>query len=441
MIMRLLAGIGIPIVMGILFCLSGSEDTPPPPPPFERVVKTGVARVLHLSVEQSASIPRHTETARRAAPRETGVLSLPVPATTETYSAMVPARNETARAFNDVRLPAREKRQGVFSNSAWASLSESSCPQPAGSNLSGGSYVYPSEVPDKGISLWAGGGVFKGRQKERDSGSQFGFYDYSGQRGQVGFKRDWSIDTVLGMSLDAFDSEFKGLADTDGRKNDISGYVVNAHFSTMVFERFYRELLQVDGNILYGRMQNKGSGEYRSLPWREDKHDSTLYGASLKVGSAFVNNQGILLEPEIGLEYARLNSKQYTVDWDNDRFTAAKQDSTSLAVPMRVAVSTDCRRTWGLIRPRIQLGCIVELDDSAGAFRALNASSAGMATPVIANHTVTMQYDKSQKMFYEFGLGMDVRTNGGWSLRADYQRLWAEQFHNDLFKLELMRCF
>lgn len=298
----------------------------------------------------------------------------------------------------------------------------------------GGYYV---ESPEKGMYLSAEGGFFSARQKVKSAGTQYSHYDHDGGRVRLALKYDWSIDSTVGLSIDRLDHRIKSLREDDPRRNDLTGYVFNAHYEGAVMGKF-----PVDIGLFYGRVDNKGKGTAGGLSWREEKHRSDLYGLSGMFGVPLETIEEIKILPEIGFTYTKLKSKAYTVNWETTRFNVAKMNSTSMTIPFRTEVKRDFLRCWGFFRPRLSVGYIAELDDDATGVRVLNASGGGMVTGIdYGNRELAVQYDKSEKSFFEFGVGLDIQTNGGWEISADYIRSLAKKYANDTFRLELARCF
>lgn len=140
----------------------------------------------------------------------------------------------------------------------------------------------------------------------------------------------------------------------------------------------------------------------------------------------------------------KLKSKAYDVNVEGaaQAFRMPSHDSSSLSIPLTVTLRRDFLQCWGLVTPRLGAGMIAELDDKALALRGFNSSAATRIFYDAPTSTAsTPVYDEGQKWLWQAGVGVDIKTVGGWEIAADYQRYWSSRYSNDVFKLELGRCF
>lgn len=301
--------------------------------------------------------------------------------------------------------------------------------------------MYP-DLPPKGLYFWADAERFSERQKEREAGKSI--YRHKGDIYTFGMKYDWSIDSVIGVSMNFHDSKLKSTVPNDERRDDIKGYMINAHYQSTLFTKYL-----LDAKFMYGRFENQASGwvrndEFRQVFWEEDKHKSDIYGFSAKIGQPLIHDSGIKTLPEVGVTYTRLRGKAYTFDLKTTTlpYSVPKRSATSLTVPMTVTISKDFMQSWGLFTPRLVTGVTVELDDDATAVRVYNSSAAARVYYVPGKVPMNdLEYDIAQKMFLHAGVGVDVKTVGGWELSAQYTLYYADKYNNNTFRLELGRCF
>ncbi len=294
---------------------------------------------------------------------------------------------------------------------------------------------YP-ELPAKGIYVWADGEI------ARESLSTFDYmhnpYRQNKTVYSVGIKKDWSVDSIIGASVDVVDSTVKARAVGDYRETDINGFVLNAHYDGTLFGKY-----PVSLKGFYGRFDNEGSGSVYRLDtvdvWREEKHRSELYGGSARIGLPLVAGNDFRILPEVGVEYQELHGREYTYAVGGTSTHVPEVTTKSLAVPLTVTVRKDYLHPWGVFTPYLKGGLVKEFDDSSIGVRTYNASS------IVADYDnayrQVMDFTTSYDKFYQVGAGFTARTVGGWEVAADYQRRFIRDWHDDSFTLELGRNF
>lgn len=493
---RMLPGLAISIILAAVFCLDDNKPRKRPPslpvrvtreaanphPQSERPVVKEASRIFQTTTAAHPNNPTAETIARPYSLPDAAALLAPaesqfqIPAAAtlpeappaparEEYSAMAPARSgiasgqsrSTAVQFPVERrtenfTPARRVRLSgkIASDSALASTSTNRSGAnrtsfPAGTLPPMAVAPSYTDLPPKGIYAWARAETFSGEQRLRDEGRSR--YKHDGIRYGVGMKYDWSIDTVIGLSADLLDSEVKSAQPYDTRKNDITGYRVKAHYDSLLLEKYL-----VSANAFFASYETKGSGRIGGVSpggvvthaWREDKHNADMFGFSGRFGVPLIWGNDLKILNEIGVDYRRLRSKAYTADIVGLSTTDVPSiSSTSFAIPLTTTVKRDFMQCWGIITPRVLTGIAFELDQGATGVRSLHASSASRFDydPVTGFHSSGVQFDDSQKMLFEIGVGLDIKTVGGWELSAEYKRHMAEKFSEDRFKLELGRCF
>ncbi len=294
---------------------------------------------------------------------------------------------------------------------------------------------YP-ELPAKGVYVWGDGKIV------RESLSEFDYmhtpYRQNKTVYSLGIKKDWSVDSVIGASVDIVDSTVKSRAVGDYRENDINGFVLNAHYDGTLFGKY-----PVSLKGFYGRFDTEGSGSvYRRDAvdvWREEKHRSELYGGSARIGIPLVTKNDFRILPEVCVEYQELHGREYTYAVGGTANHVPEVTTKSLAVPLTVTVRKDYLHPWGVFTPYLKGGLVKEFDDSSIGVRTFNASS------IVADYDdayrQVMDFTTSYDKFYQVGAGFTARTVGGWEVAADYQRRFIRDWHDDSFTLELGRNF
>lgn len=307
------------------------------------------------------------------------------------------------------------------------------CPQPA---------AHPSctQPPAKGVNVWARVSGFEEKQKEYEAG--YSRYTHDGEIFNVGFVKDWTIDSSVGLEAEFIDSELKSGHEADSRRSDINAYMFTAKYLGTWQQKYPFEL-----NLHYGRADVKGRGEFGELfvhSWPEDKHSSSVYGASGKVAFPLVFGDDVKLVPEVGLRYLHLSGESQDLDFGTGplAFRVPKASARSLTMPTMISLKKEYEYSWGGVMPRLKVGMIYEFSDSAATVRTFNAGASGVVTADPATGLPhSLERDKAQKTYFEFGVGFDLLSRGGWDLRADYARVWGKKYSNDRFTLELGKWF
>lgn len=446
MLMKTLPGMIIALALGLFFCLSERQNAArresvaragripaSPRMPGTSVFRTGAAQggapapLFSPVLDSATAEPERADLFAMAAPAPFGapMTAVELPAVRRHDDSF--GRAPVARAF------------GPSSWSALASLDAAIAESPAFIPTSD----YP-ELPDKGITVWGRSESFSERQRLRDHGQSV--YSQKDKIYTLGIRQDWSIDSVIGASLDIHDAEVKSRHDADFRRNNITGYVANANYHGTFQGRY-----PVEAKAFYGWFEHNGKGSFSRpdsqlvYPWREKKHRSTLHGFSGKAGLPLLFLENLKVLPELGVDYRRLTTKAYRAAISEDGSITTdvpEMRSTSLRIPFSVTVKKDFPQVWGIVTPRLACGAIVELDDSAGGLATWNSSSASRVEVDSGTMEVTpIAFDPAHKTIMNVSVGMDIKTVGGWQLSADFERRWAAKYSRDAFKLELGRCF
>lgn len=352
----------------------------------------------------------------------------------KTAVANIPLRPITAKQKTIAREP------GAFSSTAFASITESvplnaSCPTSV-----------CKDPPPKGITLRGYGRAFTEKQKNGWSNGINSNYETKGKMAGLGYLKDWSIATTLGLSVDYLDAELESKWEGDNRSNQVTGYLFNAHVQTSLMDKF-----PFEGKFMFGRLNTTGEGQWapkdslsNSIGWIEDKHDSTMFGFSGKVGVPLVLGDDIKLAPDLGIRFIRLQSDAYDVRLSDGRTgTVNDINSTSLSVPLTLDLKKEMVQCFGTFTPRITGGIIKEFSDTAMGVRAFNASAASRLRFDSDNDGYLESIDESQRTFYKIGAGADLTTVGGWKVNGDFSYIWhgPGKYKNSIFTLEASRCF
>lgn len=446
MLMKFLPGLIIASALGIFFSISPVRD--------ERAAATrqsAVRRSTAARVDAQPSVPARQFGNGVAIPRNDGQNGDATNRSDGHFAgddsfvvsrldlqAMAPAarardhsetRKTDERGWALASLSFEGPERNILSNSAFAAPS-----------LVNHTDVVLPEPPAMGIRVWSDARLFRENQKPRNSGSSV--YRHDGKIYTIGLKRDWSMDSVVGLSANMLDGTVKSRHPGDGRKDEIRGYMINAHYDGLIAGK-----LPFDLSAGYGRVDNRTRGNLRFaghpgvFAWHEDKHRSDLYGASGGIGiPVIVKNVKML--GEFRFDYRTVKSRAYDFRFDGTAYGAPKTKSSSLTIPVMLTFSDSMTRRWGMLTARASLGRIFELDDDGLPARTYNSSAAyGVAYDPVMRILADSFYDKSQGSYFHFGAGVDLKTVGGWELRADYTYRIAERYKSGEFKLELARCF
>ena len=299
--------------------------------------------------------------------------------------------------------------------------------------------------PARGVRTWASGEMARAQQDL--SVDTTAAYRLTGQKYSLGLDYDWSVDTVLGASVDMLDYRVKSGHQYDSRKTDIDGYAANVSLDTVMFDSY---LLGLKG--FYGKLDNEGDGYIgawddngkSTSPWREFKHRSHIYGLSgnVRVPMLFWGYRAVI---DAGVDYKHIKTDPYSywVEMAGDAPSRGKKfSSSSLAIPVAFSLEKDFFNSCGLITSRLGVGYTYETSDTAAGVRAMNALS---AVPVYYEstrfHGEPYPFYSVQKGFYHVNLGFDVKTTGGWNVSVDYRRDFGSEYYKDNLKLELGRSF
>ncbi len=276
--------------------------------------------------------------------------------------------------------------------------------------------------------------------------TEYSAFDLKGMEYGVGLRRDVSVDTIIGGSFTALDYRITGTGYADNRKNDVSGWLVSVDASTAFrLPMFGNRPFLLEGSLGAGILETEGSGAYMNMPWREQKHDSSLYRASAMIRTNEQTKYSFHLESEFGIEMTRVSSDAYAAEWESGDyvFYAAKKSSTSLAVPIRFTLWDEYPFRWGTGVLRLMLGARYEFGNGGTAAYSFNSSAGGMASPDMSTGRLNLAYDP-RGCEWEMGAGIDMWAYRGWYCRADYKARFSgslNQINENLFSLELGACF
>ncbi len=294
----------------------------------------------------------------------------------------------------------------------------------------------------------AGGGRFREEQQTYEWGQSV--YKHDGARYSLGLEYDWSVDSIVGVSIDMIDSKLKSLHDDDSRENRIQGYRASANYKGSLFG-----MLPFDAKAFFGWTDHDGSGlvaqpgTWAPYPWKEDSHRSTVYGVSGKVGLPLLFLDSLKVLPEAGVRYTTMTTKSYNVDIGDMGampILIPQQTSTSVSVPISVTAKMDFPRIWGIVTPRIGGGVEMEFDKTATGVHVMNSAAASRINitqdPFTGKYMISpIRFDPAHRLLLNFNLGIDMKTVGGWEVSAEYARKWVSTYTRDDFKLEIGRCF
>ena len=375
--------------------------------------------------------------------------TLPKPRTRRRAAQSGPLAN--ADGFTLVKNTRLAPRSGKSSENAYASMAlpaESSSEMesvPAGDLPPLLVQTRPSRPPARGVRTWASGEMTRAQQDV--SVDTTAAYRMTGRKYSLGLDYDWSVDTVLGASVDMLDYRVKSGHQYDSRKTDIDGYAANVSLDTVMFDSY---LLGLKG--FYGKLDNEGDGYIgawddngaSTSPWHEYKHQSHIYGLSgnVRVPMLFWGYRAVV---DVGVDYKHIKTGPYSywVEMAGSRASQGKKySSTSLAIPFAFSLEKDFFNSCGLITSRLGAGYTYETSDTAAGVRAMNAIS---AVPIYYESTqfrgAPYPFYSVQKGLYHVNLGLDVKTAGGWNVSVDYRRDFGSEYYKDNLRLELGRSF
>lgn len=473
MIAKSLPGLVIALVLGIVFCLPETKNEPAPTPPSDgkwTVARADVAAAssgtpFFSSIKTPGKI-EPDRTALEKAGAGNALLSAAVPAVVPfvvpiSASAVEPAAEPSVDAggrFAEVASTGGRFAE-VASTTVWRGRAEPSsalalasvddaCVPETSAWIPTANYP---ELPAKGLEVWTEARQYREKQSNEEGSlfhsAQNTFYRHKGNVYSLGLRQDWSIDSVVGVSMDVLDAQVRGRYDGDSRRNDIVGYFANAHYEGTFVGRF-----PVEMKGTYGRVYNESKGSfvnYRGVEeiirLSENRHSSHYYGFSAKAGIPLLFSGFLKVLPEIGVDYRQVRTGERKQHAFEDRSLVIHHDemrSKSLLVPLTVTARRDFRQCWGVATPRATLGYAREFEKTATGVRVFNSSSASAQSfDAGTNGFQPVVFDPAQKDLWRFGAGLDVRSVGGWNVSADYARHWSKGYAKDEFKLELGRCF
>lgn len=468
MLLKILPGFIIAVGLGVVFSLQGeSPDEVIAREQINRKWTVAVAMVQSDSMPAAITFQNVFPSHKKSVPINTEKM----PDGKSTDFAGAASLSPSAAALRMLDIPEimhdeiREENQiaEVASATAWREEATPECDVKSMNGLAcmngfceeeTSAWISTTRYPEpyiRGIQPWVSAKSYSDKQDDRGF-HDANIYKHSGSVYSFGLQQDWSVDSVLGVSFDILDAQVKARYDYDYRKNDITGYFANAHYQGTLFGKY-----PVDMKATYGRLYHEGSGYFLDREntllknsWNEGQHRSHYYAFSARAGLPLKTGAGIKMLWEIGLDYKQLRTTEYFVNpsmnnnpVDDELFAAMR--SKSLQVPLTATFKRDFTHCWGLVTPKAMLGYRREFDDSASGVLALHSAAASRPycdeTKEQGKTLGPLVFNPSQKNFFEFGVGLDVRTVGGWNLTTAYNRVWAKEYSRDQFKLELSRCF
>lgn len=304
------------------------------------------------------------------------------------------------------------------------------------------SRVHYRELPAKGIYAWSR--AEKSTVRMDGNRTRRNAFDLDGTTYSVGVKYDWSVDSVIGLSVGRLDMDIDNSFAGDSRKNDIKGTVFAGRYDGYIAGKYPFTL-----GGFYGGVQSKGGGGLGGghTVWTEDKHDSDYYGmaASFRLPLIFSNQYKMIAE--VGVGYRRLKTDAYSYRLSQSIWpvTVDARSSESLLIPVDFTFKKDFAQTWGILTPSLGLGAAFELKKTATGLRSWHASAAAAARyrtdswPAGA-HNVP-EFDDWSGALAKVKLGVEARTVGGWEMRAGYTHIAASGYKENHFNLELGKCF
>ncbi len=330
-------------------------------------------------------------------------------------------------------------RQGVWSSNALASMAMPAtadfCPPSPPPPHAG---THSLDLPAKGIYAWVDGEAATARMKKSRDGTNAFDVDQKGYT--LGMKYDWSVDSVLGVSVSRLEADVESRRADDTRRNTVRGTVFSGHYDGYLYGKYPLAL-----TASYGRLDTDGGGSVGGYRWREAERQSDYYALTARFGVPLIFRNRLKLLTEIGVDYRKLSTGGYDYTVDGVRFAAPGVSSESLRIPIDFTVRWDRPYAWGFLTTYAGCGLAVELNDSATGIRAWNASSASADRfapgPGPVPMVTTLGYDPWKSVIGTVALGVEARTVGGWDLRADYRRTMASGFAENRFSLEVGRCF
>ncbi len=306
----------------------------------------------------------------------------------------------------------------------------------------------PVRPPSRGIRAYAGGGLFRARQSPDYFTRDNAAYSVTGDSYSLGLQYDWSVDTVVGVSVEKLSSTTRSLHPYDTRETRTDGILGHVAVDTVLFNS---SLLKLRG--FGGTLDQEGEGELGDAvsvnPWREEKHSSRTYGASATFSVPLLF-WGYRVVMDTGVDYRHVKTDAYTHQsrgpwlppgsW-NAPVQVQAFSSSSLSFPSSFSMAKDFLSHWGLVTLRTGGGFAYETSRTAGGARALNAASAS-ATPSPAGFLgKPSRFQSSWSGMYHVAAGLDYQSPGGWNWSVDYRRDFAIAYSRDSLRLEVGRSF
>jgi hypothetical protein len=292
------------------------------------------------------------------------------------------------------------------------------------------------EAPAKGIYARAGAELLRGR--ENGTGAASNGFDRRDATYSLGLKYDWSVDSVIGLSVSRLGSEVSSREAGDSRRNDIRGTLVEGRYDGYFLGKYP---FSISG--FYGAVKTGGGGLFNhdAYRWVEADHDSAYYGLKAMFRVPLIFRDQYKMIAEIGLDYRKLKSDPYSFTFDGVPFPALRpaRTSESLLIPVGFTFKKDFPQSWGIVTPGIGLGVAYELKDTSNGLRSWHASSAAFRGDEYQFHPLEGEHWKGA--VGTVLLGVEARTVGGWELRANYAYTAAGNYAENRFTLELGKCF
>lgn len=444
--MKTLPGLGLALVLGLLFCWSGGVKDRRDRHRDDAILS--VSRVPSVvggtgggSVFRSVPtvMPRSTElpAPNHVIPDNQDVFAMipPAPLATQASAIAVPATTTAVAA--PVTAP---HSYGFASDTALASLSGGASAAIPTAHVP--SFAYPT-LPPKGIAIWGKGMMYR---EEKDAGKPWkNTYTHKGSVYSLGANYDWSMDSTIGLSADFLQAEAKGRYDGEARQTDTTGYFINAHYNGALCGK-----VPFSAKAMYGWLDQDASGwlqDWHSgseLPWNEEKHGSRMFGFSASAIYPLLGPYEYRVTPKLAIDYRNLKTKSFYVGLaDDNSIGLVSPDITSTSFNYTCLLSTekDFQQVWGVVTPRLSFGYSYEMSDSASGVRTLHASAAHRIEIDPAAASIPVAYDVGPKGMALCNVGVDMKILGGWDISAEYEKKFASDYNKDSFKLEIRRCF
>lgn len=307
---------------------------------------------------------------------------------------------------------------GVRSASAFASMQPSGQPPPAAC----------TDTPPKGLRLWGSLGYVSATQKDI-SAKRLAPYTMKETGFSLGFDKDWSVSTILGLSLDVVKSDISSKFTDVSYKNDVTNYMLNGHIATTLGK------FSVKGRVGYGFMSTTGSGTVFGAARQEDSHKGTMLNAAIETSIPLKFGDDIKLEPKAGFEYTSIRSDAYSYRQGATTFNVTEFSSSSLRVPLLVEVKKEFAPCMGLVTVKGFFGLVHEFQSNGAGVLARNAAAGASDLNSI--------FGELPSNFYRFGLALNSMSHGGWiiDLNYHYDMVKGGLYNSHNLRLELGKNF